>query len=89
VKKTKDVSEKVVFKRTTELICNQCGFTVKAGDWEGMQKLHYFEVEYGYSSGRDGEILEFDICDKCLDKIYKSFKHKPDKKRSSLHGNNG
>ncbi|MEY8519198.1 hypothetical protein AALC25_20375 [Lachnospiraceae bacterium 29-84] len=56
-----------------EIICNCCKKVVqKDGAVPNMEYLH-IQKEWGYFSGKDGEIQEFDICESCYDAWVKGF----------------
>lgn len=55
------------------IICNCCGKNMPAKD--GMVREGYFSLsqQFGYFSSKDGEIHNFDLCEKCYDKIISEF----------------
>lgn len=56
-----------------KIICNCCGKVI--GEKAGIPREEFLHVEkeWGYFSGKDGEIQEFDICETCYDKWVKNF----------------
>lgn len=77
--------EYIVVKKNRKIpvifTCNMCGKTMDAFQHEYEEfmtdTIHNFKIEYGYGSNRDGEIVTFDICESCLEKIYEQFEIKP------------
>ena len=61
-----------------KIICNKCGYEMNLEEREYEEfmtdMIHKFRVSYGYASDRDGTICEFDLCEKCLDELYSTFK---------------
>lgn len=55
--------------------CNKCGNV--AGN-KHFNESTQIKVEHGYGSKRDGNKIQFRLCDDCLDEIIASFKIKPD-----------
>lgn len=55
--------------------CNKCGKIYRDGSnpyWDS--EIQAFIIQFGYGSDHDLEIWKFDLCDKCLEKLVKSFK---------------
>ena len=59
-------------KEENEMKCNVCGQLLR-------DKSDYIEVkkEWGYFSGKDTQIHEFKICERCYDRIVKQFEIPP------------
>ncbi len=55
------------------IICNQCGKII-AQDQDRADWLHV-EKNWGYFSGKDGEIHSFDLCEACYERLIKGFRH--------------
>ena len=66
----------------TKIVCNMCGYemNLEKNEYEEFMTdmVHRFQVGYGYVSQRDGDIVYFDLCEECLEKIYAQFKIEPD-----------
>jgi hypothetical protein len=64
---------------TDDVLCNQCGKSMRC-DWHGCKDhfrgLNDAGIEGGYCSKdlEDLTVYEFDLCEKCLKKMFKSFK---------------
>jgi hypothetical protein len=63
--------------------CNCCGehFTYDPNKpitkaWQN--KVHNFEFSGQYGSTYENLNVQFDLCDKCLEQIFSTFKYKPD-----------
>lgn len=56
-----------------EVACNCCGNSLKVEN--GLLKEGCFpaDVRFGYFSSRDGRRHQFDLCEKCYDKIIAGF----------------
>ncbi len=63
-----------------EVICNQCGKSIKIEN--GVQKAEMCEVtkRWGYFSNKDLEVHTFDLCEECYDRLIEGFKVPIDKK---------
>jgi hypothetical protein len=68
--------------------CNMCGAEFSNGEEEFYDSeniipdvIHQFKVSFGYGSKFDGVSIQFDLCDDCLEKIFKSFVVPVDTKR--------
>ena len=64
--------------------CNKCGNSkVLEGkdeynrQWK-LEKFQSFLISFGYGSKFDMEDWEFDLCEKCLVDIVRTFKHAPE-----------
>jgi hypothetical protein len=62
-----------------KFICNKCGLTLDNETQYGLEEwqadfIHKFKVSFGYGSLRDGESVDFDLCENCLEELFKSFK---------------
>ena len=51
-----------------ETICDRCGRSKK--DYEDFIEIRH---EYGYGSSKDGDYIEADICEDCLQEIFRKF----------------
>jgi hypothetical protein len=68
--------------QTIEVICNKCGKVHTAKDGgvivdDSYKEPHSFTCAFGYYSGYDDEIWNFDLCETCLVDIIKTFKYAP------------
>ena len=59
--------------RNLEVYCNACGKKLKAEGQMEMEGVFRGYAEWGYFSGKDGEIHTFDLCEACYDKWIASF----------------
>jgi Fe2+ or Zn2+ uptake regulation protein len=55
------------------ICCNSCGKVLKVEN--GILKEDAFEAtkEWGYFSGRDMEVHQFNLCEECYDKMISQF----------------
>lgn len=71
-------------KRNSITYCNMCGKEMNTeGDMTKREGLHV-EKEWGYFSGKDGEIHRFDLCEECYDTIVHGFLLPPEKEERSV-----
>jgi hypothetical protein len=69
---TQTVIRNIEIKR----ICNRCGLEISS-DKDEAENIQSFEISFGYFSNHDTESWHFDLCDKCIEEIVKSFKIPP------------
>ncbi len=67
---------------TTDILCNKCGESLiegKDSGGEGVYGLVDAYVSTGYFSPAlgDGNTYKFDLCERCLNELFKTFKHDP------------
>lgn len=75
--KTKKV--KKVITVIEDIICNKCGASLKAGEnFNGLDGFVY--SEYGSKYLEDGTEYKFNLCEKCLKNLFKTFKIKVEEK---------
>jgi hypothetical protein len=60
--------------------CNQCGKEFSNAEEEFYDSeeivpdvVHQFKISFGYGSKFDGNSIQFDLCDECLEKLKNSF----------------
>ncbi len=71
-------------KRNLTIYCNMCGKEIHTeGTVPEREGLHV-EKEWGYFSGKDGEIHRFDLCEECYDNMIRSFLLPPEKEECSV-----
>ncbi|MHB8065093.1 MAG: hypothetical protein ACYDG2_21165 [Ruminiclostridium sp.] len=70
--KTETVSVKVC----DSITCNNCGkkFKEEGFDPAWANTIHSFSIDFGYHSKHDGDNLQFDLCEQCLEQFIKKFK---------------
>jgi len=76
MKTYKKIKKKIIEKKIQSITCNGCGKKVE-GEYSEMSKIESFSHTFGYGSKRDGDKVEFDLCEKCVDRIFKQFKIQP------------
>ena len=85
--------EQVTQKVPSKMVCDRCGVTTtnKYGGGLGVGEIDMIEVrhEYGYGSTKDGEYIEFDLCEKCLDETIKTMNIKVREYRPEPSENDG
>ena len=54
--------------RLEKVICNKCGRTLKVENGILKEGVLRVSKEWGYFSGKDGEIHHFRICEACYDR---------------------
>lgn len=65
-------------KKLIEIVCNCCGRKLALNDGMMTEEALRIEVEWGYFSGKDGEIHSFDICEECYDRLIQNFAVPPE-----------
>ncbi|WP_340032587.1 hypothetical protein NSQ20_12035 [Paenibacillus sp. FSL K6-1122] len=89
VKKSVEVTETKDVVVSESVRCNRCGEQYEnvycdserfIGNWDAM--IQSFKFAFGYGSKFDGEYWEFDLCEICLESIFKDFKYVPNGFRS-------
>ena len=55
----------------SKVICDRCGITK-----EPYEEFIEVKHEYGYSSPKDGDYIEFDICESCMEDVIRDMKIK-------------
>lgn len=63
--------------------CNMCGKEIAVENGVIRQGVFSCDYQWGYFSGKDGEIHSFDLCESCYDKIIENFKILPEIKEST------
>ena len=60
-------------KELVQVICNKCGKNIIVD--RGLVKEGHFAIKYGwgYFSDKDGQVHQFDLCEKCYDQYVASF----------------
>jgi hypothetical protein len=65
----------------TKVICNCCGKDITYPDPVGAEHGCVlgasFKISFGYGSDKDGDEIDVDMCNKCLDKWIGTFVHLP------------
>lgn len=65
----------------SRIVCNKCGHEMDLDKEEYEEfmtdTIHEFKVSYGYGSEHDLQSYSFDLCENCLDELYRSFKVPP------------
>ena len=54
--------------------CNCCGKGICVEPGINMQDYLYIKKEWGYFSGKDGKIQEFNLCENCYDDMISRFR---------------
>lgn len=65
-----------IMKETKEIdriICNKCGKEICVNDGCPKEDVLTVEKRWGYFSGKDNEIHEFDLCEECYDEFIQTF----------------
>ncbi len=61
--------------RTEEkIICNCCKKVIQMEDYHSRTEYLHVEKAWGYSSNKDGERQEFDLCEPCYDALVRKFR---------------
>lgn len=52
------------------VVCNMCGATGRV-DKNGMTDIYFYSFSHktGYGSVRDGQTIEFNLCEHCLERL--------------------
>ncbi len=57
-----------------QVICNACGRKMLVEKGIVKEGLCSCQEKFGYFSDKDGQIHQFDLCERCYDEIIKNFK---------------
>lgn len=60
-------------KRNQIVCCNCCGRQIILEPKEAREDYLYVQKEWGYFSGKDGEIHSFAVCESCYDRMREQF----------------
>lgn len=60
-------------KEVDIIICNKCGKEIRVDDGYPKEDVLSVEKRWGYFSGKDNEIHEFDLCEECYDEMIQAF----------------
>jgi hypothetical protein len=65
-----------------DVLCNKCGESLREGWASGISDAYglvgaYVSTGYFSPALGDGNHYEFDLCERCLDELFKTFKHDP------------
>jgi len=61
-------------KEIYRIVCNGCGKTIEVKHGIPAEEVFQVQKEWGYLSGKDGEVDQFDLCEECYDRITSEFK---------------
>ena len=75
MKKLSEEKEMVVKKIIDKVVCNCCGKINVINNEYNMTDISPIDISFGYGSRFDLTTWEMDICDDCIEKWIKSFKH--------------
>lgn len=64
-----EVNEKVM----SQAFCNCCGREMKRDALGYFEDYLHVEKKWNYFSQKDGEQVQFDLCEECLDKMIENF----------------
>jgi len=70
-------------EKTVDLICNQCGKSLKQFFGKGEEDFNYCGLEEvfmwcGSGSCNDGLRYTFSMCEECVGKLFSTFTHPPE-----------
>lgn len=60
-------------KEVAAVYCNCCGKEIKVEHGIVKEGIFMAEIAWGYFSEKDGELHNFDLCEKCYDVITERF----------------
>ncbi len=69
----KEAAEKEVVEK---VICNCCGKEIEKNSHGYMEDYIHIEKTWGYTSSKDGDKTNVDICEECWNKFERNFKIK-------------
>ena len=61
-----------------KLLCNKCGKQIKVKNNIAKEGIYQIQYEWGYFSGKDGQIHRICLCEKCYDKMVEGFAISPE-----------
>jgi hypothetical protein len=77
MRKFKNVQKEIIEKQVKSIQCNFCGKTYKFKNELDYSDMTEFVIKPQYGSKKDGDIISFDFCDGCIDKLIDNSKVKP------------
>lgn len=60
-------------KKGMIIYCNRCGKAIENLEYIPQGEGLHVEKQWGYFSGKDGEIHCFDLCEDCYDRLIEEF----------------
>lgn len=54
-------------KEVKKIICNKCGKEIVVENGQSPEDVLTVEKRWGYFSGKDNEVHQFDLCEACYD----------------------
>ncbi len=60
-------------KEVEKIICNKCGKEILVKNGMPEEDVLSVQKRWGYFSGKDNEVHEFDLCEDCYDEWIKTF----------------
>lgn len=61
-------------KKEQQIFCNYCGKEILVENEIVKEGIFSVEYQFGYFSGKDGQVHGFDLCEACYDKMTAEFK---------------
>lgn len=56
-----------------KIICNGCGREIRPEAGAPVAEYLHIDKEWGYFSGKDGEIHDWSLCESCYDRLLAGF----------------
>ncbi len=63
-------------KEIEKIICNKCGKEIPVLGGVPQEDVLQVEKRWGYFSGKDNRVDQFDLCEECYDEFVKGFRVK-------------
>lgn len=60
-------------KEVEKIICNKCGKEILVKNGMPEEDVLSVQKRWGYFSGKDNEVHEFDLCEACYDELLSTF----------------
>lgn len=68
LKETKEIQKEI-----KKIVCNKCGKEIKMTNGRLEEDILIVEKRWGYFSGKDNQVDEFDLCEDCYDAFVSTF----------------
>ena len=77
MREVREVREEVIKNEVIAITCNRCGKVESGEHIEYESTIQRWSHSFGYGSKFDTDTVDFDLCDDCVEAIFKEFKNPP------------
>jgi len=65
-----------------KIFCNQCGKNIRVVNGIAREEVQKIEIKWSYFSQNDGKIMQFDLCEECINNMKNNFAIEPTEKEN-------